>query len=229
MRTVGVLGGFGPETTADFYVSLVRKNRELNRRAHPNLLIHNAPVPFKAERDVVKNARNLNNYLPLLINGIRTLQDKVDFIVIPCNTVHVFIEKLRRESKVPVISIIEETIKVVESRQIKKIGLLATSQTIKTRLFDGKLQKSGVELLKPDEPDQKRVSALIHVILKGCKTDKMKSEFSTIIKKLQADGAEAIILGCTDLQLLLEQKDFSIELIDTLDVLADATIERLWF
>ena len=226
MKTVGILGGFGPETTAEFYISIINKNRGLKRLSHPNILIHNAPVPFKLEEDAVKNAKNIDKVLPFLINGIRDLQDKVEFIVIPCNTVHIFIKELRKESKVPVISIIEETVNKIKSKQFKRVGLLATPKTIKERLFDEKLREIGVKLVRPNKIEQKRTSKLIQWLLKGHKTAKMNLEFSKVVKNLQKAGVEAIILGCTDLQLL-NRNGFSIELIDTLDVLADSTVKAL--
>lgn len=226
MKTIGILGGFGPETTAEFYISIISKNRKLKRLGHPNILIHNSPVPFKLEEDAVKNARNIDKCMPLLINGIKALQNKVDFIVIPCNTLHVFVEKLRKESKVPIVSIVEETVNKINSRHFSKVGLLATPKTIKEKLFDDKLREIGVKLVRPNKIDQGKISKLIHMLLKGHKTSKMNLEFSKVVKTLQKTGVEAIILGCTDLQLL-KQSDFSIELIDTLDVLADSTVKAL--
>ncbi|MBI4168087.1 MAG: amino acid racemase [Candidatus Aenigmarchaeota archaeon] len=226
MKIVGVLGGFGPETTAEFYVSIVEKNRSFSG-SHPNILIHNSPVPFGLEEDAVKNGRNLNKFLPILFDSVKIIQNKVDFIVLPCNTLHIFIEDLRKISKKPVLSIIEEIAVEVKQRSLKKVGLLATLKTFKERIYDTKLHENGIEVVKPSDSDMIRLSQIIHLILQGVKSDNLKTELIAITNGLKQNGAEAVILGCTDLQLLLKQSDSSLPLIDTMDVLANSTVKLI--
>ncbi len=226
MKTVGIIGGLGPETTSEFYMNIIRKNEKISK-TRPKILIHNVPIPMDLEEDIVKNSRNEKGLLPLLIQGLEALQDKVDFIVIPCNTAHIFIEDVVKKSKIPVISIIEETINDVKVRNIKKVGLLATSKTIEKKLFEIKLSSQNIQQLQPTNEEQKRISSIINELLQGTKSNDSKKFLLSTIHKLKQQGAEAIILGCTDLQLLLKQTDSPLLLIDTMNVLTNSTVRLL--
>lgn len=225
MKTVGILGGFGPETTAEFYMSIINKSRK-SGNAYPSILIHNVPVPFGLERDAVRDGKNADKFLPLLLDGLKAIDDKSDFIVLPCNTLHIFIEELRDASSVPVINIFEELADEIKSRGLKKVGLMATSTTFKSGVLELELAKSGIEVIKPDTQCQGRLSEIIFLILQGNKSDKIRDELFSIARSLKSKGAEAVVLGCTDLQLLLKQPE-ELELIDTADVLADSVVARL--
>ena len=224
-KTVGVLGGFGPETTAEFYMALIGKSRRLGDR-YPRILINNIAVPFNLEEEAVKNAAGLERFLPLLIEGVKLIEDKSDFIVLPCNTLHVFIDELRSASGKPVLSIIEETAKAVKSSGAKKVGLLASLKTFESCMFDEKLAENGIEMIKPESCQQKRLSEIIHLILQGSKSSELKSEVVRIIEEMKNRGAEKVILGCTDFQLLIKQSDSPVNLIDTMEVLAES-VSRL--
>lgn len=224
MKSVGVIGGLGPETTAEFYINVIRKS---TGKVRPRLLIHNVPMPLDLEEDIVKNSKNEEGMLPLLLNGLKILQDKVDFIVIPCNTAHIFIENVRKESRIPVMSIIEEVVDKAKSLKLKRLGILATTKTIESKMFDSKLIPSGMIPIIPNETDQRRVSEIIHMLLQGVSTDKMKNDLLTIVNGLHEKDVDAIILGCTDLQLLLKQKDSPVKLLDTMEVLAESTVEMI--
>src|SRR3989344_2028817 len=223
-KTVGVLGGFGPETTAEFYISVINKNRKVNDR-HPNILINNSPVPFDLEEDAVKNCGDPREFMPLLAEGISAVEDKADFIVLPCNMLHIFIGEIRKISRKPVISIIEETVKAVKSGSFKKVGIIGSLRTLREGLFDSELKNEGIEIIKPDEPRQKRISEIIYLILNGDKSDSIKKEVVEIIYGLREKGAEAVIMGCTDFQLLVKQADSPVKLIDTMEVLVDSTVK----
>lgn len=226
MKTVGVLGGFGPETTAKFYTSIVEKNRRL-AKIHPSILIHNVPVPFGLERDAVRDGKNLEKFLPLLLNGLKLLDGKSDFIVLPCNTLHIFIDDLRNASSVPVVSIVDEIAKEITARNIRKVGILATSTTSKEGLIDSSLQEIGVEVIKLGDSDQSKLSKIIFMALKGKKLKKMKNELKRLVRKMKDAGAEAVILGCTDLQLILKQEDSPICLLDTMEILANSVTKLI--
>lgn len=148
-----------------------------------------------------------------------------DFIVIPCNTVHIFIEKLQKISVVPIISIINETVKYAKQKNYKKVGLLATTKTIQYELYQKPLAEEGISILLPKEIDQEKISKIIIRILRNSAEKSDKIILNNIIKNLEQKGCEAVILGCTDLQLIAKQK-FSIELIDTMKILADSVFEK---
>ncbi len=219
---IGIIGGFGPETTAKFYLSIIEKNRKKSD-SHLDMLIQSAPVSFDLERNIIID-ENTDGFLPLLLHSVNALQN-ADIIALPCNTLHIFIEDMRAASRKPILSIIEETVKDVTKRKIKKAGILSTSKTSSARLIESKLAENSIETVRLPDGDQCKLSTIIYESLCGKRTDEMKQSLAEMCEKLSAQGAEIVILACTDLQLILRQDDVDITLIDTLDVLAESIIK----
>src|SRR3990167_8062552 len=141
-KTLGIIGGLGPETTARFYLKVVFACSKINGK-RPKILISNVAVPLKIEEKLITEAKNIRGILPFVIDSaIQLEKGGADFIVIPCNTVHVFIDEVRKSVNIPVLSIVEETTKFLKKRKIEEVGILATPTTIKNKLYDLKLQKS---------------------------------------------------------------------------------------
>lgn len=176
---IGIIGGFGPETTAEFYMSIVNKNRTLGK-SHPDILIHSVPVPFDLEKPAVRDGRNIESFLPLLLDSVKLLQDA---------------------------------------------DILATTKTVSSGILETKL--GSVAVLKPPPQRQSRLSEIIHAILEGKNSPEMKKELIGMVNELEIMGAEGIILGCTDLQLLLKQSDVGVTIIDTMDTLANSVIKYI--
>ena len=225
MKKIGIIGGLGPVTTADFYLKIVDLSKSFNRLQHPSILIFNLPLTNKVEKDVAVKAQNMNSILPFLLDGVRQMEmAQVDFIVIPCNTVHVFIQGLRASTTIPILSIIEETVDRIKINNFKKVGLLATKETIKNNLFV-ESKKQEFEIVVPIGSQQNKISEIIGRILENKIEIKDKVTLMKIIEKLKSRGAEAVILGCTDLPLLINTKDSSLPLLNTLDILASSATE----
>jgi len=122
MKTVGIIGGLGPETTSEFYLEVVFGCYEQNKGARPPILIWNIPLNYEIEQNFLKNATGEEKYLPYLIAAAKKLEKGgADFIVMPCNSMHIFINEIRRAVKIPVLSIVEETAKFLKAKKIKRI------------------------------------------------------------------------------------------------------------
>jgi len=215
----------GPETTSEFYLNLIKKSRKYCS-AYPSILIDNISFPFCLEKEIISDSRNEEKLLPILKESmLRLNRAGADLIAIPCNTVHIFIEELRRVSHAPIISIIDETVKYAKQRNYKKLGLLATTKTIQYKLYQKPLVENGIKVILPRE--QKKISEIIVRILRNSTEKSDKIFLNNIIKKLEQNGCEAVVLGCTDLQLLLKQEKYSIELLDTLEILAQSVFEKI--
>jgi len=220
--TIGVVGGLGPETTANFYLEIINLSKKLNKVNYPSILIHNLPLTFKVEEETAVSGENINSILPFLLQGTKKLlKAKVSFVVIPCNTVHVFIKQIRQVSSVPVLNIVEETTKKIIKDGHKKVGLLASKETIKSKLYVSD-PSNAIEVLLPSTEDQEKVALAIKNLLGNKKKIADRNALVEIIQKFENDGAEAVILGCTDLPLLIKPKDSSLPLINTLDILAES-------
>ncbi|MFH1589600.1 MAG: amino acid racemase [archaeon] len=207
-KTIGILGGMGPEATAELYSRIIKifqkKYGAVYDNDFPEIIILNLPLP-----DIVKKVNN--NVEKTLIYGAKKLESSgVDFIAIPCNTVTPYIKILKENVSVPIINIVEETAKEVKNSNLKKIGLLATETTINDKIYSAYLPK----LITLDEKNQKITTKLIMNILSGDKSG--KKMILKLIKKLKEKGAEKVILGCTELPLIYNGED----IFDTIDILA---------
>ena len=220
-KTIGILGGMGPESTAQTYQEIIRIFQERYGAKYdadfPEIIIVSKPIP-----DVVERVENEEQTVSLLNEGIAQLATAgADFAIIACNTVQRFLPKLRAASSIPILGIAEEVAKLMS---FKTVGLLATEATMNARLFDNALEQKNVTLIKPTKEQQTMITKIILNILNGKKTDGDKTTLLLIIDSLKLDGAEAVILGCTDLPLLISQEDVSVPLIDTIKVNAEAAV-----
>src|SRR3989344_5572385 len=119
MKTVGIIGGLGPATTSKFYLEIVQKCFDKNKHSRPPILIWNVPIPFKVEEDLIVRGQGEDRFLPFLIDAARRLENGgANFLVIPCNSVHIFIDHIRKSVNVPVLSIVEETVKVLKKQKV---------------------------------------------------------------------------------------------------------------
>lgn len=223
MKTVGIIGGLGPETTAKFYMQIVSLCAKKNSEQRPNILISNVPVPFALEEKFINRSEGKKEFCSLLIDSAKTLEKGgADFIVLPCNTAHIFIDEIRNAVNIPILSIIDETVRVLKSRGIEKVGLLATPATIKDKLFDKK-----IDLCLPNKINQQKMGIIINDILNNKTLDQNRFELLKIIKTI-SEKSGALLLACTDLQLLIPEKEINrIAVFDTMQILAKATVREI--
>ncbi|MFH1409055.1 MAG: amino acid racemase [Nanoarchaeota archaeon] len=221
-KIIGVLGGMGPESTAIFYHALIiqcqRQYGAKHDHDYPEIFIYNLPIP-----PIVEGIRNPEKTLKILIKGAKRLESiGVDFIVMPCNTAHYFYDQLRKGVSIPFLSIVEETANKIVSSNYKQVGLLATDATISEQIFKTNFEKRKIQFLVP--MNQKIMAGIIMNILSGKILDSDKQMLLNIMNELVERGAEAVVLGCTDLPILIHPEDTAIKLIDTIQVLAESTI-----
>ncbi|MEK6807855.1 MAG: amino acid racemase [Nanoarchaeota archaeon] len=221
---IGVVGGFGSETTAEFFSRLIKLSRErLNKR--PKVVIANAAPPDKVETAAING--NVEKIFPFAAECIDKLNAaNADFIVIPCNTPHIFIDEFRQMSAAPVLSIIEEAVAEMKRKNISSVGILATTATIKSKMFQNEFAKEKIETLLPNNKEQNTIVNAINAILKTGETKASDvKKLKTIIKNMKKRGAQAVLLACTDLQLFVEPDGKVI--FDTMEILASAAVARL--
>ncbi|MFH0713961.1 MAG: amino acid racemase [Candidatus Micrarchaeota archaeon] len=222
-KIIGVLGGMGPESTANFYHELIiqcqKQYGAKYDEDYPEIFLYNLPIP-----DVVEGLETPEKTLNILVKGAKKLEAiGVDFIVMPCNTAHFFYEDIKKEISIPFLSITEETAKKVKLRNFNKVGLLATGTTVRHNIYNKDFDKERIELIVPEK--QEKVTKVIMNILAGKKLEKDKDELKQIIQNLKDKGAQAIVIGCTDIPILLKPEDINIETFDTVEVLAESTIK----
>ncbi len=225
-KILGIIGGLGPETSCSFCLNVNNGVKKV-KDTQPQIIMENVPMSDKA-LDIIAHGGFSAEVLGLLVDSVKRLNRVgADLIVIPCNTVHVFINDLRKISDVPLLSIIEETAKECKTKSFQKVGVLGSSTTIKERLYAAELQKCGIELIVPNSTDQQFISNCIIRIINQTFTPEDKNKMIEIVEKLKTEGAQAVILGCTDLFLIISQEDTTLPIINSTSVLEQATIDSL--
>jgi len=226
-KIVGILGGMGPLSTVDLFLKIIKSTPIRKEQDHLRIIIDNNPkIPDRTEAILARG----KNPLEELKKTARNLEKSgAEIIAIPCNTAHYYYNDLQKVVDVPIINMILETVEYVrrELVNVKKIGLIATIGTIKARIYQDML--SDIKIITPDVESQKVLMDLIYGergIKAGYTTARLRKKILRIVKLLLKQGAEAIIMGCTEISLVLRQKDLSVRLIDPLQILADATVRK---
>lgn len=225
---VGVIGGVGPLATAYFLTKVVALTAAERDQDHVDMVVlQHARIP---DRTAYVLGESADNPGPVMAQDARTLERLgVAFVVVPCNTAHVFTDEVVAAVMIPVLSIIDETVGEARARvpDLRRVGLLATSGTARAGVYQRALEALGMACLVPDEADQATVMRIIYEQVKAGRPVDIAA-FHTVVGRLRARGAQAVVLGCTELSVVAD--DFSLlddpTLVDSLDVLARRTIER---
>ncbi len=227
---IGILGGMGPEATADLFNKIVKNTEAGKDQNHLRILIDSNP---KIPERIPAVLGSGESPLPMMIETAQNLERAgADFIVIPCVTAHHFIQQLREGISIPVISIIDEVAKEMERSLpgIKRTGLIATTGTIRTGMFQDRLRDIGVEVLVPQPEDQENLVMSAIFGESGIKAGFISSENRGKIlkasKALIENGAQGIIGGCTEVPLVVQQRDMEVPFFDSLNILALAAIRQ---
>ncbi len=227
MKTVGIIGGLGPETTAEFYLKLVFSCYEKQKDCRPPILLWSIPMDYQIENDLITKGVGEERCLLYLIDAAKKLEaGGADFLVIPCNSVHVFINEVRQTVKIPVLSIVEETSKFLVDKQITEVGLLATATTVNNNLYQNALQNKGIKVVLPNPEEQAAVGKLISNLVLNQKTEEDKKQLLAIIQSLKDRGCKNIVLACTDLQLLVPP-NHELCVYDTMEILVNSTVREI--
>lgn len=226
---VGILGGMGPMAGAAFAARLVALTPAGHDQHHIPTLLRNDPrIPDRS------NARMGNgpDPLPALLRGVRDLQSRgVALIAIPCNTAHFWYEEMRAAVGVPVLHIVDSVISDLRRQGFKKgrIGVMGTRATLRQGLYQARLESAGYTCELLNEADMERYSL---TALEAVKANDLAASIGPAvdgIQTLRKQGADAVVLGCTELPLAVPhalRPAMGVALSDSLDALALAVIER---
>lgn len=221
-KSVGVIGGLGPYATLDFFERVLKRTRARDDQDHLRLLIdNNTKIP-----DRNAHARGEGpSPGPALAASARALQDAgAEFVVMACNTAHAWVDEIRVALTVPFISMIDETVAATADLRPEAVGVLAVDGCLAANLYQDGLKKAGIRTVLLPADSQKTFMELIYRIKTGDDGDTVKRAMVTLAKKLEAQGAEVIIAGCTEIPLVLTADDIDGELVSSTDVLVERTI-----
>lgn len=217
-RLLGVVGGMGMQATNYFCRLITEMQNVKAEQDYLNMLVYyNPSIPDRTAYLIQKSSENP---LPALCEAVAKLENAgATYIAIPCVTSHNFYEYLTNATDIPIINMLEKAAGYVSSIKLKKVGLLATTGTVKTKVFESALNEAGVETVVPSEEDQNALMDIIYKVKQGKSIG--SHGFNELVMKLQADGAQAIVLGCTELSLIADERDC---FVDSLKVLARASL-----
>lgn len=216
---IGVLGGIGPEATSEYYSKLINRLQQSglvkSNKDFPQILINSIPAP-ELVYDTISES-DLDPYR----KGLKELDEmKVDFIVMVCNTIHLFFERLQKSVNTPIIDLREELKEVVKQRKVKGVLILGTPVIVETGLY----RLKGLNALEPNKNELKALTKAIFNYNMGKEKNKQIERVKEIYQRYVKKGAETVILGCTELSLMLAKED--IDKINTINVLVEATVRR---
>lgn len=218
---IGILGGMGPAATAELFRRIVLKTPAQCDQDHIPIVIDNNPQIPDRGLFILNGGPDPR---PALCRSARKLERMgASFIAMPCNTAHVFLPYLQKAVRIPFIDMIAETARSITE---PVVGLLATETTVRTQLYHDACEPHGIEVLTPCSDDQARVMEIIYAIKGGRFDLEMKRDLRAIAARLRERGAQALVVGCTELSLVIDQDDFDGPVYDALDILARVAVHK---
>lgn len=220
-KRIGILGGMSHESTVKYYDFFHKKYYEKYQNYdYPEIAVYS--LNFQKVIDYEHNG-DKQGYINYLLQGIQGLTNAgADFVIMAANSPHAVFHELEEQSKVPMISIAEETIKKAKKERMKRLLLTGIKYTMQSPFYKEVGKKYGIEIVTPSGKEQDRINGIIFdELCLGVFNESSKKRILSIIESYPLDG---VVLGCTELPLLVEQKDTNIPLLNTSDIHVEAAL-----
>jgi len=222
MKKIGILGGMSYESTIKYYNLILQKYYDRSQDYYyPEILIYSLNFQKVIDYELGDDE---SIYVDYLMTGINSLQNGgVDFIIMSANSPHAVYDKLVQRSKVPILSIVEATAKKAQQEKLRKLLLLGIKFTMQSSFYPEYFAKSGMEVITPSDSEQDVINEIIFdelVIGKLTKESK-----NMLLKIVNAYEVDAVILGCTELPLILQQNDTDVILLDTVELHVEVALQ----
>jgi len=210
LNRIGIVGGLGPEATIDYYRIIIHGSYEKFKGRTPEVIIYsldltkftNLMKSFNEEKD------NIINYILKAVNALHSAG--ASFALIASNTPHIVFDEVKEKSSIPMVSIVEETLKIVEERGIKRVGLFGTKFTMQADFYQKVFSTKDIEVLTPNDVEQNYINyKLYDELVFGKVLKETREGFLSITKRMiDEDDIEGLILGCTEVPLLLTEEEY---------------------
>ncbi|WP_419766481.1 MAG: aspartate/glutamate racemase family protein [Arcobacter sp.] len=219
MKTIGLLGGMSWESTALYYKQI---NEEVKNKLGS---LHSAKiVMYSVDFDEIEKLQHNGKWDEtafILSEAAKNIENaSADFLIICTNTMHKVAPQIQENINIPIVHIADATAKVLQKDNIKKVGLIATAFTMEEDFYKNRIRENfGIEVVVPNEEDIKTIHKIIYEELcLGLVKEESKKEYLRIIDKLVKSGVEGIILGCTEICMLISPKDTPVKLYNTTEI-----------
>ena len=222
---IGIIGGLGPEATIEYYRIIVHRYRQETGR-FPYIIIDSLDMSefsCLCKKDLDRQAT-----LTWLLDALKRLERAgADVAVIASNTPHIVFDELEKRSPLPMISIVEQTCREAAARGLKKLGLLGTQVTMSADFYHKKFAARHIDVVVPMKHEQDFIQEKLSTeIMFNIVTDATRKEFTAIIQRMIArDAIDGVILGCTELPLILTDEDCDIPLLNTSRIHAESVVQ----
>lgn len=223
MKKIGLVGGIGPASTVDYYIGLIEKCRaEFGENVYPEIVIDSVSLAeatdFFAQNDFDGNAR-------LMLKSLANLKSAgAEIAALTANTEHIVWDRFSDKFEIPVVSIVEATADEILQKGYKKVLILGTIFTMKSGLYEKPLSERGITPIVPTDEDKEKIANLFFPNLEnGIVVPEDKAKMLEIVRKIaRENGADAVMLGCTELPLMIKDGDLDVPLLNTTQIHIDA-------
>jgi len=230
MKRAGIVGGLGPESTVDYYQLFIQKyqDRMNSTQTLPELFINSINMYNIFKFISEDRLDDLVDYVAGAANKLENIG--ADFVVVSANTPHIVFNEVRKKVNVPMISIVDATFEKAKELNLQNVGLLGTKFTMEHDFFKKPFELEGKKIVVPDEADQQFMhQRIVDELENGIVNEETKQEFLKIINKLIADkDLDGLILGCTELPMILKDGDVNVSLLNTTEIHVDKMIDQLF-
>ncbi|MGQ9618587.1 MAG: aspartate/glutamate racemase family protein [Candidatus Aminicenantia bacterium] len=225
MKRIGILGGMGPTATLHLFKLILKETPAKKDQEHLPIIIYNNPHVPDRTSFILGNGESP---LPYLIEGVKFLDNAgCEIILMPCNTAHYFYEELKKNIRAEFLHLLKETADEAKLKSVRDIGILATTGTLKTGLWE-KTFGEGFSIIYPEEKIQNNLVMEAIYGGKGIKAGYLREPKKLLIEagnKLIKNGAKAIIAGCTEVSIVMEKNPFSVPLFEPLRIIAKKAVK----
>jgi aspartate racemase len=224
-RIIGIMGGMGPEATADFFREIIRLTPAKKDQDHIPVVIYSNPKTPERTQAILYGGEDPT---PYLIESALILEKAgAGILAVPCNTAHCFLPRVRPKVGIPILDMIEETFLSTRAQigDAKVVGLLASLGTIQSGVYRDVFARHGIEVLAPQAADQECLQQAIHMVKADSYDRARQDTFEKIGATLVEAGARAVILGCTEIPLVFNVERVSYPVVNSTRVLAQAAVD----
>lgn len=223
-KSIGIIGGMGPLATCDLMEKIINATDAIVDQDYPHIYV-DCNTDIKDRTNFILN--NMDNPLDELIKTAQKLEKQgAEVLCMPCNTAHYFYEDIQKQINVHLINMIESTVLYIKNKNYRKAALLATDGTLKSSLYTKYALKYDVDILIPSTEDQKLVMDLIYKGVKASNWAFNIIPFVNMLTKMEDEGVEVFILGCTELPIAFKYFNIGKKIIDPTAILAIEALKQ---
>jgi aspartate racemase len=220
-KTVGVIGGMGPEATVDFLRRLVARTPARDDADHLHVLVDNNPkIPSRIAALIEGTGEDPTPVLCHMARGLEA--QSADFLVMPCNTAHYYLPAIARAVRIPLLDMVQLAIDRLSGGP-RRIGMLASPAVRLVGLYRARMEQAELDAIFPDASHEERLLGVIKAVKASKQGDEEQKDYTAVARHLRQAGAEALLVACTELSVLAPP-DTGCLVVDALDVLVEATI-----